>query len=190
MQEKKFLINNKTVCVYDNVLTHPETVEIYQEISQLPYIRSNLDDNFSNNLDIDIKWSCLIESNSHTFKMLSLKYNMLPNIFINKCQILRQYVNYSTSETVDKIHTDTYSYVKNALTIIYYANTHWNKNWHGETVFYNDIENEILLSIMIKPGRIVVFDSTIPHCARPPSKIAKYPRYTIATKILLNEHEQ
>jgi SM-20-related protein len=33
-----------------------------------------------------------------------------------------------------------------------------------------------------RPGRLVIFDGSIPHAGRPPSRICHAPRYTLAYK--------
>lgn len=48
------------------------------------------------------------------------------------------------------------------LTLLYYANRQWNRDWGGETLFAND-DGECELAVEYKPGRVVIFDSTIEH---------------------------
>jgi hypothetical protein len=182
---KKIQIDNKSVSVYDDVFSFQENLEIYQFICQQPFIRSNLDNTFQNNKDIDIKWSCLLKESNQISNLLEKKYLNLDELKDRRIEIFRQYVNFSTSEAVDQIHVDSPADSSNAYTILHYANFIWDKNWHGETVFYNYTADEIALSTMIRPGRVVVFDSNIPHSARPPSRISEYGRYIIATKLLI-----
>jgi hypothetical protein len=63
---------------------------------------------------------------------------------------------------------------------LYYANLEWEQHWHGETLFYSEDLNEIDLAIRYTPGRIVVFDATIPHSIRPQSNVANNYRFTYA----------
>jgi hypothetical protein len=186
-----FDVSGKSVAVYDNVFTYQENLEIYQYICQQPFIRSNIDNTFDNNKDTNIKWSCLLRESNQISDLLNFKYSDLDQLKNKRIEIFRQYINFSTTDTVDMIHVDAPISTPNAYTLLHYGNFIWNKNWHGETVFYNLNADEILFSVMPKPGRIVIFDSNIPHCARPPSKLADYSRYTIATKFLiLDNHEQ
>lgn len=189
MTKSNYIVDGKSVVVYDDVFSYQENLEIYQHICQLPFIRSNLDNTFDNNKDIHIKWSALLKDPHPITNLFSDRYQQLDFFNNKRIQVFRQYVNFSTSETVDMVHLDSQSFQQNCLTILHYANFTWNKNWHGETVFYNNNADEILLSTMIKPGRVVIFDSNIPHSARPPSKLAEYARYTIATKLLVLDNE-
>lgn len=51
----------------------------------------------------------------------------------------------------------------------------------GETVFY-DNDGEIACAVRPKPGRLVLFDGTIVHAGRPPSRISFETRFTLAIK--------
>jgi len=56
-------------------------------------------------------------------------------------------------------HTDSSD---NGITLLYYVNTRWDRDWGGETLFTND-EGECEVAVEYKPGRVVVFDSLIEH---------------------------
>lgn len=68
----------------------------------------------------------------------------------------------------------------NELIVLYYVNTNWRPEWHGESLFYSEDLSEIELALPYTPGRVVVFDATIPHAYRPQSTIAEHYRYTLA----------
>lgn len=185
MIKKTFTIDDKKVVVYDGIFTYQENLEIFEFICQQPYIRSNIDNNFANIKDVNVKWSCLLRESNPITHILNTRYHQIDELKNTRHEILRQYINYSTMETVDMIHYDSRSDQPGFYTLLHYGNYVWDKNWHGETVFYNADASEILLSTMPKPGRLVFFDSSIPHCARAPSKLTEYSRYTIATKLLI-----
>jgi hypothetical protein len=60
------------------------------------------------------------------------------------------------------------------------VNVGWRPEWHGETLFYSEDLSEIELALPYTPGRVVVFDATIPHSYRPQSTIADHYRFTLA----------
>ena len=66
------------------------------------------------------------------------------------------------------------------LVVLYYANMDWEQHWHGETLFYTEDLSEIELAIRYTPGRVVVFDASIPHAMRPQSTEADRYRFTYA----------
>lgn len=188
MNDQKVLtIQDKKITVYDDLFSYQENLEIYQFVCQQPFVRSNLDNTFDNNKDINIKWSCLLKDPNSVSNLLDSRYRELNELSNKRIETFRQYINFSTTETVDMIHVDSPTGTTGAYTILHYVNFVWDKNWHGETVFYNSTADEILHATMPKPGRVVIFDSNIPHCARPPSRLAEYARYTIATKLLIIE---
>lgn len=99
------------------------------------------------------------------------------------CEIDRMYVNaytYGDCPTVHADHTEA-----GYFTVLYYANEEWSHDWAGETVFYNDTKDEIVRAIFPRPGRLVAFDSRLPHVAREPNRICPVVRYTIAMKLKL-----
>ena len=53
---------------------------------------------------------------------------------------------------------------------MFYLNKVWTISYAGETIFTNNEQTEILSSVIPKPGRVVVFDGQIPHCAREVSR--------------------
>lgn len=65
--------------------------------------------------------------------------------------------------------------------LLYYANMDWEPSWHGETLFYSEDLKEILFAGAYTPGRVIVFDASIPHAMRPQSISADHHRFTFAT---------
>lgn len=190
IKSKKVQIEGKDIIIYDNVFSQQELYEIYLHINNRPYVRHNLDDVLYHNKQADVKWSSEITDGEILFDILMSKYssNIIELQFQN-FTIIRSYVNFAAHGTLDLIHDDAPHYKKNHWTLLQYGNFKWDSNWHGETVFYDSNFSEILFSTTMQPGRIVLFDSTIPHSARPPSKLAQYPRYTIAFKLSMIEKE-
>ena len=64
---------------------------------------------------------------------------------------------------------------------LYYVNLDWRDGWHGETLFYNpDNLKEIAYTSLYIPGRIILFDGSIPHAIRPQSVKAPKFRFTLS----------
>lgn len=103
------------------------------------------------------------------------------NIAEHTCSIDRMYVNAYTYGDCPTVHVDHDG--AGYYTVLYYANEEWSYDWSGETVFYNESKDEILKSIVPRPGRLIVFDSRIPHVAREPNRICPVVRYTVAIKL-------
>ena len=68
----------------------------------------------------------------------------------------------------------------NVYTLIYYANNYWEKDWGGETSFY-DRDAKLVHSVYPKPGRLVLLPSIMPHRGAPPNENYLDARYTVAS---------
>jgi Rps23 Pro-64 3,4-dihydroxylase Tpa1-like proline 4-hydroxylase len=102
------------------------------------------------------------------------------DLFSKDLDIQRSYINVYFPYTPTAVHTDDIE--SNTVTLLYYANPTWHHDWGGETQFFTKDLTSITDSILPAPGRIAIFDSTIPHTARSPSVLAPTPRFTIAIK--------
>lgn len=71
-------------------------------------------------------------------------------------------------------------------TLLYYSNSTWDKDWHGETLFMNN-DGECEIAVSAEPGRLVLFDSKLMHKPVPISTIAPTPRYSVVFQFLNND---
>jgi len=98
-------------------------------------------------------------------------------------------VNLSTPSDSNFIHSHP-----EKLVVLYYVNLDWGNGWHGETLFYDEWGRDIIFASSYTPGRIIVFDASIPHTIRPQSIIGPKFRFTLSSffdypnKNLNNEH--
>lgn len=67
------------------------------------------------------------------------------------------------------------------VTALYFANTHWDENWHGETIFY-DGGGEAYYAVAPKPGRILIFAGDVLHRGGVPSRTCFESRLSVAFK--------
>jgi hypothetical protein len=78
-------------------------------------------------------------------------------------------------------HSDVYFvHPHTNTTLLYYANPYWKEEWAGETLFYNESTTEVVYTSVYKPGRLIIFDGSIPHTIRAPSRSAPQYRFTFA----------
>lgn len=92
----------------------------------------------------------------------------------------RAYTNVASFGDMLFTHTDCLPQMGD-LTALWYICDEWDIEWGGETVFY-DQQGEIAASVRPRPGRLAMFDGSILHAGRPPSRICYKPRYTFAIK--------
>lgn len=84
-------------------------------------------------------------------------------------------VNLSVPSDTNFVHTHTNT------TVLYYANLYWQEDWAGETLFFNEKKDEVVYTSIYKPGRLIIFDGSIPHTIRPQSQLAPHYRFTFAS---------
>jgi hypothetical protein len=64
---------------------------------------------------------------------------------------------------------------------LYYVNLEWRDGWYGETLFYDENNTDVVFTSTYVPGRIILFDGSIPHSIRPQSSVGPKYRFTIST---------
>jgi len=104
--------------------------------------------------------------------------------FNGQAKLTRCYANRHTFGTEGYIHTDTER--AEDQTCVVYMDQKWDANWGGETSFYSKDLKEIVKSVMPQFGRIAVFPGTIPHCAKPVSRVCPQVRTTLMFKVTIN----
>lgn len=95
-------------------------------------------------------------------------------------KLTRCYANGYPVGTEGSLHRD--SNIATHYTAIYYPHLSWKPNYAGETVFFDDSEQEIIASVYPRPNRLVVFPGVIPHVARGVSRVCPDMRITLMFK--------
>jgi hypothetical protein len=93
----------------------------------------------------------------------------------------RAYVNSSFYGDSYYVHRDC-SEEENHVTVLYYANLHWEPDWGGETIFFTD-NYEAELVVSLRPGRVVVSRGAILHRGTVPTRSCYEERLTLAYKL-------
>lgn len=115
-------------------------------------------------------------------------WNVVKN-FIGERSLLRVYINAYTFGTDGYAHKDDIWIPKNfgedalSETVIIYLNEKWDIDWAGETVIF-DQDNEIEKSVLPKYGRVLAFDSSKLHAARPISRACTTLRSVLVFKTI------
>ena len=187
MKIKETLVNkNKRIITIDDSFKYGELNELYKICAFAPYVIKHSGSPTPQNLP-DKRLICLEEDFSF------IKPNILDVVFnseerSNKLkeygEECRQiYINCGIVTDLHMIHVDKWK-DDDGMTCLIYAKNEWDQNWGGETVFYDDLKENIVFTNSYVPGRIILFDSNIPHCARPQSLCGPSFRFTIAIKFL------
>ena len=96
-------------------------------------------------------------------------------------RIYRCYCNHAAYGDMLFTHTDCPPGA-GELTALWFITPEWNVEWGGETLFF-DSSMDAQVAVSPRPGRLVLFDGTLPHVGRPPNRICYVPRYTFAYKL-------
>ena len=69
---------------------------------------------------------------------------------------------------------------------LYYVNLDWKDGWYGETLFYDPLNlQKIDFASSFIPGRILLFDGSIPHTIRPQS--IKGPKFRMTLSLIYSK---
>jgi|TARA_B100001996_G_C18639865_1_gene585217 hypothetical protein len=99
------------------------------------------------------------------------------------------YVNLGLVNDSHNIHVDAPK-PGHGKTVLIYPNKEWKPEWGGETVFYEEDMKELVYLNPYVPGRILIFDGSIPHCAKPQALRGPKYRFTIAMKFFSKEIDE
>lgn len=132
----------------DEAANYKKTFQIYSQFSQQ---------------DVD----AMGFKNSDGYKFLDKKYEL------SRRTVKQTRVNLSYSGEPNGVHSD-----RPGLTLVYYANNVWDLNWGGHTLFMDDNLSEPEYTCLFKPGRVAIFDGSIPHMIMTP--VAPCHRLTFA----------
>jgi Rps23 Pro-64 3,4-dihydroxylase Tpa1-like proline 4-hydroxylase len=99
---------------------------------------------------------------------------------------IRAYANAYTFGTEGYIHTD--STIATDMTYLIYLNEEWDRDWAGETLFFNG--DTILKAALPKWNRLVIFPSKMDHCARSVSRICSKLRTILVFKSKVDKNNE
>lgn len=117
------------------------------------------------------------------WQALSSFWERIKSTNIPRATLLGVYANGQTFGQDAPIHRDNRPR-EEGTTVILFCNEHWATCWGGELIFYDQLKQDIIATVMPKPGRAVLFSGHIPHSARSPSALCDQLRMTIAFKTL------
>jgi hypothetical protein len=170
-----FVDRNKRIAIYDDLFTLFDRGNFYdfaeKSLFQIGWADGHIAENqkyrflHSRYSQEDIDRMGIVEKIMQTPAAEEIKGHTLEKAILNL----------STPSDVNFFHAHPENKV-----LLYYVNLVWSDGWHGETLFFDEPCKEIVLANPYTPGRLVVFDATIPHAIRPQSYIAPFYRYTLA----------
>jgi hypothetical protein len=180
IKHKQIVLNDKRVIdVYDDVFLFAEVIAYEKFIKNSLFTTTGFDRVGYKNTNSQINSKYSIEDfnhmgmlNSEGFQFLNAKHNLFN--FNDSSDIQQIRVNLSTPAEANYAHTD----FLNGKTFIYYACSEWEVQWGGHTLFLDEQLQDAEYACLYKPGRVVVFDGSIPHMIMTPSVLCPVNRFT------------
>lgn len=180
----------KNIDIYDGLFTDSEIALIYNFCQTQNYNVGYLDTSNilynSNKANTFFAFKDRIESIKYKLPLL---YRLLETPETQKVtqSVLKYVDSYSIlanpSSVRHKYHID-HPIGSNKKTILYYANSNWDKEWGGGTLFLDQNE-DFAVSTQYKPGRVVIYDSDIVHKPAPLENSSEL-RFVIVIGFLAN----
>ena len=177
---RRIAVDGRTVAVFDGLIESRELAGLVQRLEQSPFTHTE---------------SARPDTRQHRHWVLNLPPEvgrslplLAPSLAAaqlvsggNAYRDYRAYCNYSSYGDVLLTHTDAQPGA-DEFTALWFLSTEWNPEWGGETLFF-DAQGDAQAVVSPRPGRLVIFDGSIPHCGRPPTRICYAPRFTFAYKL-------
>jgi hypothetical protein len=168
-------MTKKLIDVHDGLFTHHERTAFLEFIKNSFFKTSGTDNpSVYGNIEQIYSRYTLEDTASMGFLNSPQVKNLYKKYDLNSHRLHQVRVNLTTNSEKNLIHTD-----RKGLTLLYYANVDWKLEWGGHTLFMDDKLEEVETVTLYKPGRIVVFDGTIPHMIMTPSNLCPTNRYSL-----------
>jgi hypothetical protein len=170
--------NNKLIEVYDDAFTYHERYKFYNYVKNSAFGIMGSDGSSGIQYDqIQQIYSSFSYkdidqmgmSKTDIFQTLAKKYN-----FVNR-EVKQMRINVSPPAERNFVHSDA-----EGLTFLYYINLEWKLEWGGHTLFMDDNLEDAIYTSVYKPGRLVIFNGTIPHMIMTPTMSSAQYRYSLA----------
>jgi hypothetical protein len=162
--------DNKKIHIFDNLFSLSERIFFHEFATFSRYQMTVMDNNYNamSSFYDDRDISRLGLNNTQGYKIVDEMFNL------SERKMLQIRVNCTNISTKNKPHTDT-----SIFTFLYHVNLEWKIYWGGHICFTNENLDDFEYICAFKPGRLVVFDSTIPHFILNPTREAEDNRLTL-----------
>lgn len=181
---REHFINDKKIEIYDDVFSFGELQAVYK------YTLNSLYKPHRRALDypgVDTKYTPTLKATLSLPDILNFAFfqSVWVRNFLKErnYRIYSTYINLCTASDTYSFHTDNGSYQLPSM--LGYLNMVWDPCWEGETHFSDERGKDTLVSAGFIPGRIIVFDSSIPHKSSQPGPMADNYRYVLAVKLAI-----
>lgn len=178
------LSSGRKIWIYDDVLDHASRELIYLRLKGSYFVAETADNSIiEQRADVSLASVYTPDDCKYVGIFEKLPEEIKEKHDLNYDKMLSTLVNMGLFSDKYHIHSDTNpKMTDNAKTLLYYGNLRWDIEWGGDTVFLDDQCKQIEFYSQYIPGRVVIFDSRIPHLIRPATILAPSYRFTYAMR--------
>ena len=160
--------------IYDNEVPLNDMYRFYEFMRSSKFFANGRDTGYSGTSGEQLFSSYSIEDVRNLgFQNLSIYRTLQDKYYLDERKLKQIRVNLTIPTEDNRVHTDG-----KGLTLLYYANVEWDIAWGGHTLFLDHTGQTVEQTVLFKPGRIVVFDGTLPHLILTQSARCPIHRYT------------
>jgi hypothetical protein len=175
----RLVISGRELFICDNFIDPEMVTAIGSDLKTMPFVRKEKSrlgvPGLASSANID---AALLPTDPFFLRLRAIAEKMFPGEVLHD---QRAYVNSAVYGDSYYIHRDSPEHSSN-VTVLYYANLIWQPDWGGETIFYKD-DNDAVLAVSPRPGRLVVSRGAILHRGTVPTQDCHEARLTIAYKL-------
>lgn len=176
------IVAGREILVFDDLFTPAEIETVHRFASRLDYCLNDYD---AAGTEYSKHWkhegiAARAAETPFFCEFVSLTFRCFPE---RELRLARLHFNLHLYGDLQLPHVDGDG---QSVTLLYYVNQRWERNWMGETVFYES-NGEPSLVIAPRPGRVVLFEGAIEHRAGVPQRECFEPRMSIALKFTAPE---
>ncbi|XP_078656071.1 uncharacterized protein LOC144902473 [Branchiostoma floridae x Branchiostoma belcheri] len=200
LQTKRFYDSaGRVIAVYDGVMGETDLEALHSYLnSMFQYLRFQPHDTGLLEDNDNVQWITMLSVDSFVKSRVWNIVSRIAEHVSNKTDWWPYDVSMNVIRSADytRIHEDCEQH-EYEYTFLLYLNKDWDSNKYGETVFLEQVEDdvwggnlgpgseqyEMVGAVRPRYGRIVIFRNIIPHSARPPTGTFDGARYTFAVKV-------
>ena len=166
--------------IMDNLFPYHFTHSLYAFATNSQYICSHVSNGFSKDKDRSTRFASHLSKDDLIRTGLIPYFRRIANELGQDLFLTQYYIGHYTKSTTTSAHVDL-SNNSNGVTILIYPNIEWDDVWAGDIKFYSE-DSPFHKAVDFKPGRVIVFDSSIKHKVMPLSNLAQMDRFSFAIK--------
>lgn len=170
---------HKKIHIFDDVFGYADRTRFYQFITNSLYRVGEYDGVILENHKTSTLTSKYSDGDVRAMGF-SLPDEITKIVDLSDWKPAAAYANLCRPDDSFHIHTDHHGPM---WTMLYYVNLDWHIEWGGDTYFLKE-DLTIDYVSQFKPGRVVLFDGSIPHLMRPSTRLAPENRFSFVIKYI------